>query len=63
MNCFFNEKNIGRIKAEDYMIDENLTIQSEAGYHHMGGTRMSNSKKYGVVDNNCKVFGSENLYI
>ena len=26
-------------------------------------TRMSNSKKYGVVDSNCKVFGSENLYM
>ena len=33
-----------------------------AGYHHMGGTRMHSSKD-GVVDENCKVYGSSNLYI
>jgi len=29
----------------------------------MGGTRMHESKIYGVVDSNCKVYGSENLYV
>ena len=29
----------------------------------MGGTRMHKSNILGVVDPNCKVFGSENLYI
>jgi hypothetical protein len=34
-----------------------------AAYHHMGGTRMSDSPDEGVVDLNCKVFGLDNLYI
>ena len=33
-----------------------------AGYHHMGGTRMHDLRKFGVVDRNCKVYGSNNLY-
>lgn len=31
--------------------------------HYMGGTRMSNNPKEGVVDKNCKVHGIENLFI
>lgn len=33
------------------------------GPHHMGGTRMASGPAEGVVDQNCKVFGVENLYI
>lgn len=33
------------------------------GHHHMGTTRMAASVKTGVVDKNCKVFGTENLYV
>ena len=29
----------------------------------MGGTRMENSPEYGVVDDNCQVLRSENLFI
>ena len=31
--------------------------------HHLGGTRMSQSSKSGVVDPNCRVHGVENLYV
>lgn len=31
--------------------------------HHMGGSRMSNSDKTGVVDADCKVHGTENLFV
>ena len=65
LNEWLLEKDLGRIQLHDWLIkNKNYPEYDElAGYHHMGGTRMSNSKKYGVVDNNCKVFGSENLYI
>ena len=33
------------------------------GNHHIGTTRMSNDSKHGVVDSNCKVFNTDNLYI
>ena len=31
--------------------------------HHIGTTRMGYTKKNGVVDKNCKVFGTNNLFI
>ena len=34
-----------------------------AGWHHMGGTRMSDDPARGVVDKNLKVHGLGNLYI
>lgn len=34
-----------------------------AGYHHMGGTRMSDDPRQGVVDAHCKVHGVANLHI
>jgi choline dehydrogenase-like flavoprotein len=36
---------------------------TNAGWHHMGTTRMSNNPKTGVVDANCKVHGIANLYV
>lgn len=33
------------------------------GYHHMGGLRMFENNRYGVVDKNCRVFGSKNLFV
>lgn len=55
----------GRIKLDEWMLtEEDYPIDDElGGHHHMGGTRMHKSKIFGVVDQNCKVFGSENLYI
>ena len=38
---------------------ENMTDAA----HQMGTTRMGNSPQEGVVDTNCKVFGTENLYV
>ncbi|HEB87253.1 MAG TPA: GMC family oxidoreductase [Gammaproteobacteria bacterium] len=32
-------------------------------WHHMGTTRMHNNQKHGVVDGNCRVHGTKNLYI
>ena len=64
-NSWLLEKDLGRLQLFDWLIkNEEYPIYDElAGYHHMGGTRMSNSKEFGVVDSNCKVYGSKNLYI
>ena len=55
----------GRIKLDQWMMTEKdyPTDDELGGHHHMGGTRMHKSNSLGVVDANCKVFGSENLYI
>ena len=59
------EKDIGRLRIRNYLIDGGAWPQDDqsAGCHHMGGTRMSDSPTTGVVDKNCKVFGMNNLYI
>lgn len=55
----------GRIQLDSWILNhENYpTNDALAGYHHMGGTRMHTSEEYGVVDANCKVYGSSNLYV
>ncbi|WP_185961544.1 GMC oxidoreductase [Telmatospirillum sp. J64-1] len=48
-----------------------LTVDEEAirhaykpmGGHHIGTARMAEDSSRGVVDRNCRVFGTENLYI
>lgn len=64
-NLWLLDSDLGRVRLDDwvysnapYPVDNEL-----AGNHHMGGTRMAISKRLGVVDKNCKVFGSENIYV
>jgi choline dehydrogenase-like flavoprotein len=42
-----------------------LAVLKEAtdAYHQCGGARMAHTEEKGVVDSNCKVFGTENLYV
>ncbi len=35
----------------------------DGGYHHMGTTRMHTDQKQGVVDENCRVHGINNLFV
>lgn len=63
---YLAEKDIGRIKLASWLLqddDEFPTDDEIVGYHHMGGTRMAKSKRDGVVDSNCRVFGTSNLHI
>jgi choline dehydrogenase-like flavoprotein len=56
---------IGRLRIRNFLAD-NMPWPKSAqpgSWHHMGGTRMSESPATGVVDKNCKVFGMDNLYI
>ncbi len=43
--------------------DPLISAHHIGGYHHMGGTRMSDTAATGVVDENCRLFESPNLYI
>jgi choline dehydrogenase-like flavoprotein len=57
---------IGRICLNEWLRDEKDTSfpdSTNAGWHHMGTTRMSHDPKKGVVDANCKVHGISNLYV
>ena len=59
------DNNAGRIRLDQWVLSSGPYPNDDelAGYHHMGGTRMANSPEYGVVDQNCRVFGSDNLFI
>ena len=59
------KEDIGRLRVRNFLTDgaEWPTGDQLGGWHHMGGTRMSDSPATGVVDKNCKVFDVENLYI
>jgi choline dehydrogenase-like flavoprotein len=55
----------GRVKLEDWVRKDGVPpgeIQLSS-CHHMGGTRMGNSSSSAVVDANCRVFGTRNLYV
>ena len=64
-NDWILNNDIGRLNLFDWVSkDLSYPIDDElGGHHHMGGTRMHESKNYGVVNSNCKVYGSDNLYI
>ena len=46
-----------------WQIDPLISSHPIGGYHHMGGTRMASTAANGVVDSNCRLFESPNLYI
>ena len=43
--------------------DPLISAHPIGGYHHMGGLRMSANPRDGVVDANCKLHDSPNLYV
>jgi len=54
---------LARVQLAPFIVNTNLEIPYEAHCHHMGTTRMSSDQRYGVVDENCRVHGIQNLYV
>ncbi len=57
---------IGRVKLRNDILDgdeKSVPTSTSGGWHHMGTTRMNNDPKFGVVDENCKIHGIDNIYI
>ena len=69
----FAEQDIGRIRIHDWLLAENprcptaptscTAASGAAAYHQMCTTRMADDPREGVVDADCRVHGTENLYI
>ena len=58
--------NLGRVRLAEYLRDPDdysWPSGTNAGWHHMGTTRMHNDPKKGVVNEHCQVHGIDNLYI
>lgn len=65
MGAALIDRRIGRLRAEDWLRDGADYPDDDmiAGYHHMGGTRMSTDPAKGVVNADCRVHGMSNLYV
>jgi choline dehydrogenase-like flavoprotein len=55
--------NRARVQLAPFILDVNLEIPATGFGHHMGTTRMSADPRHGVVDENCRVHGIQNLYL
>lgn len=47
----------------EWHVDPLVSNHPIGGYHHMGTARMASDPKSGVVDENCKIHGTENLFV
>lgn len=59
----FAEAGLGFVRLEECVYDVTVPLKVSPHAHHMGTTRMATAPAFGVVDENCKVFGVENLYV
>lgn len=59
----FARKNVGRVKLNESFLQGDSFKINDPINHHIGTTCMAKSIKDGVVDENCKVFDVNNLYV
>lgn len=57
--------NKGRVGLPSWLLEERIADDDPliGAYHHMGTTRMGSDASIGVVDANCRVFTTKNLFI
>lgn len=65
LNNFLISTNRGRLRLDSWIYGEGKPPKDDekGGNHHLGGTRMADNPNDGVVDRNCRVFGTKNLYM
>jgi hypothetical protein len=54
---------LARVQLAPFILNSSLEIPVNGHGHHMGTTRMSADPRFGVVDENCRVHGVQNLYL
>lgn len=59
----FAESGLGFVKLNENIYDESLLLVAGPHAHHMGTTRMAKEAAAGVVDQDCRVFATGNLYV
>ncbi|RMF11988.1 MAG: GMC family oxidoreductase [Alphaproteobacteria bacterium] len=70
-DAFLQRRGLGRVvkapwlddPAKKWEFDPLVSMHPIGGYHHMGTTRMAATPDKGVVDPDCRVFGTDNLYV
>ena len=57
-------QDIGRVHLSDWVLENGPWPEDiRGGYHHMGGTRMSNSATEGIVTPDLRLWGVDNMYV
>jgi choline dehydrogenase-like flavoprotein len=54
---------LGRIRITFDEEQQEWPADLAGGWHHMGTTRMSDDPRLGVVDRQCRVHGTTNLFV
>jgi len=62
LSSWLGSRGLGRFQFTR-PIGPETTARLSSGMHHMGTARMSLDESTGVVDSNCRVHGTENLYL
>ncbi|MEH2515744.1 choline dehydrogenase-like flavoprotein [Bradyrhizobium sp. AZCC 1610] len=52
-----------RVQLARFILNQDLEIEIGGHAHQMGTTRMSSKPQFGVVNEDCRVHGTENLYL
>ncbi|MBL4608358.1 MAG: GMC family oxidoreductase [Pseudomonadales bacterium] len=60
---FLGSNGLGRIKIDASIQDKSWPKFLKAGSHQLGGTRMHEDPRFGVVNSDCEVYGTKNLFI
>jgi choline dehydrogenase-like flavoprotein len=62
---FLESNDLARVTARPDALDddEGFLERIEDTYHQSGGLRMSRSPQTGVTDANCRVWGTQNVYV
>ena len=62
---YLKDHGLADIKIEPQLLarDAGYLDRTDDANHQMGGARMASSPVDGVVDRNCKVYGTDNLYV
>jgi choline dehydrogenase-like flavoprotein len=59
----FADSGLGYVKLNENLFGDPAKLYIHPHAHHMGTTRMASKPSDGVVDSDCKVFSTENLYV
>ena len=62
-STYFGVNGLGRLQLTKPVNKKNSNSRILNGWHHMGTTRMSADPLSGVVDENCRVHDTQNLYV
>lgn len=63
LDAQLRRQGIGELLYSEHDLLASIDRQAKDGFHQIGTTRMSRRAEDGVVDENCKVHGVDNLYV